>query len=191
MSLRAAAALMLLFSAVPAVAQHRPAIVLNGDRLFVRFPESILKEREVRKQLDSALTTTFVVKARIRGAKAEPVARLEIRYDLWDEVFHVKRVERDAKPVEQTIAGAAQLEQWWRTPLFLARLDGDRAVVDVELIVLPFSGAEESDARQWLSKSGGAAGPESSPNVVDVLIGTSLSARPIVSYRWSAEVVRR
>lgn len=185
-------AALLLLVALPAVAQHHTQIVLNGgDRLLVQFPESILKDRGVRKQLDSALTTTFVVKARIRGGRSEAVARLEIRYDLWDEVFRVARVERGAKPVVQTLAGTAQLEQWWRTPVFLGKLDGDRAVVEVELIVLPFSGAEESDARQWLSKSGGAAGPEAPSNVVDVLIGTSLSARPIVSYRWSAEVVRR
>lgn len=185
--------LLLCAFAGAALAQpHRPTVILNGDRVLVALPDSILKEKNVRTRLESALTTTFILKTRMAAADAA-IARIEIRYDLWDEVYRVKRIEAPNRVTQQQIATAALLEQWWRTPVDVARLTGERGTIDIELIVLPFSAAEENDARQWLSKSGGANDPSSSGSkgVVDVMIGTTLSARPIVSYRWSAEIVRR
>jgi len=180
------AALSLLLLASAALGQQRPTVILNGDRILVALPESLLKQRVVRERLDSALTTTFILKSRIRGETGERVSRIEIRYDLWDEVYRVRR------GTTQQIVKPQELDAWWRVPVEIAQLSGSRATVEIELIVLPFSAAEESDAREWLSKSGGAR--EESPDakgVVGVLIGTTLSARPLVSYRWSAEVVRR
>lgn len=188
---KAAALALLLLPGIVFAADH-PRVVLDGDRVQLILPDSILEERGVRKQLDSALTTTFIVKTRFRGTTIDGGARIEIRYDLWDEVFLVKRFEAGARAVSQKLANAAQLEQWWRTPLTIARMTAERATVDIELIVLPFSVAEESDARQWLSKSGGASSPTTDRGgIVDVLIGTTLTARPILSRRWSAELVRK
>jgi hypothetical protein len=174
---RGCAALLLFFAASAAMAQQRqPGVVVNGDRVLVVLPDAVLKDARVRSRLDSALTTTFILKTSLGGA-----ARIEIRYDLWDEVY---RVRRNAA-AQQQIAKTA-LEQWWRTPIDAGRLTAERHAIDIELVVLPFSAAEEIDARQWLSKSGGAGAPSADPSsIVDVLIGTTLSARPIVSYRWS------
>ena len=171
---------LLVMIATAALAQ-RPAISRSSDRVLVALPDSVLKDAKVKSRLESALTTTFVVKTSLGAA-----ARIEIRYDLWDEVYRVRR----NNGAQQTIA-RKDLEQWWRTPI-----DGGRAgasgKIDVELIVLPFSAAEEADARQWLSKSGGAAAPSADPSsIVDVLIGTTLSARPVVSFRWTMELPRR
>lgn len=189
---RGLAVLLVMLQATALFAQQRPGVTVSGDRLLLTLPASILARKEVRRQLDSALTTTFIVKMRIRGTKEESAARLEVRYDLWDEVFHVRRHEPPARASQQKISGAAQLEQWWRTPVSLALARAGRSTVDIELVVLPFSVAEESDAREWLSKSGGTVGPESqSSGIVDVLIGTTITAKPILTYRWSAEVVRR
>jgi hypothetical protein len=180
-----AAALMLLWMlliAVTATAQQRqPAVVLTGERVFVVLPDSVLKDSRVRSRLASALTTTFILKTSLGGS-----ARIEIRYDLWDEVF---RVRRDGGA--QQAVPKSHLEEWWRTPID-AGLAGDRRSLDAELTVLPFSADEESDARQWLSKSGGAGAPSADPSsIVDVLIGTTLSARPIVSFRWSLTIARK
>jgi hypothetical protein len=171
---------LLLASAPP----ERPTLMAAGDRVLVALPPSILKQKEVRARLESALTTTFIVKTK------ESNARIEIRYDLWDEVYRVKRVDAAGRAVQQQIANAAQLEAWWRTPIDVGRAPAG-AALDLELVVLPFSAADESDARQWLSKSGGARDPSvDSRSVIDALIGTTLSARPIVSYRWSLEARR-
>ena len=177
---RVRAALLMLFAASAALAQ-RPAITVSGDRVLVALPDSVLKDGHVKSRLESALTTTFVMKTSHGGA-----ARIEIRYDLWDEVYHVRR----NNGAQQTIA-KKDLDQWWRMPIDGGRADAGRKI-DIDLIVLPFSAAEESDARQWLSKSGGAGAPSADPSsIVDVLIGTTLSARPVVSFRWTAEVPRR
>jgi hypothetical protein len=185
-----AALLLILVAGVAAAQQHQPTILLSDDRVLVALPDYVLKDRGVHARLQSALTTTFILKARVRGAKSESIARIEIRYDLWDEIYRVTRTGRN-RAAPQLIAKAL-LEQWWHTPIEIARLGGNRATIDIELVVLPFSSAEESDAREWLSKSGGARDPSSdAKSVVDVLIGTTLNARPIVSYNWSAEVVRR
>jgi len=161
----------------------RPALTVAGDRVLVALPPSILKQKEVRARLESALTTTFIVKTK------DANARIEIRYDLWDDVYRVKRVDAAGRTSQQSVT-AAQLEASWRTPIDIARRGGADAI-DVELVVLPFSAADESDARQWLSKSGGARDPSiDSKSVIDALIGTTLSARPVVSYRWSLEARR-
>ena len=177
-------AALLAFLLLAAAQPDRPVLAVAGDRVLVALPPSILKQKEVRARLESALTTTFVVKTR------DSAARIEIRYDLWDEVYRVKRVDASARTTQQAVT-AAQLETWWRAPIEITRLAGDRAAIDLELVVLPFSAADESDARQWLSKSGGTRDPSiDSKSVVDALIGTTLSARPIVSYRWSLEARR-
>jgi hypothetical protein len=183
---RARVALLLLLavsasSQSTSAQQRQPVITVNGDHLLVALPESVLKDSRVRSRLDSALTTTFIVKTS-RGA----ASRIEIRYDLWDEVYHVRRNSGPQQQIART-----SLESWWRAPIDAGRLTAAHAI-DVELIVLPFSAAEESDARQWLSKSGGAGAPSADPSsIVDVLIGTTLSARPVVSFRWSIEVPKR
>ena len=180
------AALSLLLSAV-VIGQPGPTVSRSGDRLLVALPASVLKDRVVRARLDSALTTTFILKSRIRGQTGENMARIEVRYDLWDEVYRVRRaaIQQVVKPQE--------LDAWWRTPIDIGRMAGNRATIEMELIVLPFSATEESDAREWLSKSGAARDSSSadSNGVVAVLIGTTLSARPVVSYRWTAEIERR
>ena len=183
--MRAALLLLLAASAAQAQPSRQPSASLHGDRVQVVLPATVLKDSRVRARLESALTTTFILKTRL-GA-----ARLEIRYDLWDEVYHVKRIHPPNRVTQQKI-NATQLEEWWRTPIDIGALAGDTRKIDVELTVVPFSAAEESDAREWLSKSGGAGGPSpDSKSVVDVLIGTTLSAKPIVSYRWTVEIRRQ
>lgn len=173
--------LLLLTATATFAAERRPAITLSGERVLVSLPETILKDARVRSRLESALTTTFILRTSLGGA-----SRIEIRYDLWDEVY---RVRRDRGAQQQIAKG--QLESWWQTPTDVGRA-GERRSVDIELIVLPFSAAEEKDARQWLSKSGGAGAPPADPSsIVDVLIGTTLTARPIVSFRWSVEIPKR
>jgi hypothetical protein len=176
-----AALLLLLAATATFAAERRPVITLSGDRVLVSLPDTILKDAGVRTRLESALTTTFILRTSFGGA-----SRIEIRYDLWDEVY---RVRRD-RAVQQEIA-KAQLETWWQTPIDVGRT-GERRTISIELIVLPFSAAEEKDARLWLSKSGGAAAPPADPSsIVDVLIGTTLTARPIVSFRWQVEIPKR
>lgn len=183
----------LILAASLARGQEQPLTVslLPGGTVAVALPLSILQRADVRKQLGGGLTTTFLITARDGDLKGG--ARIEVRYDLWDEVYHVRRIEFDAR-VERQRFTAEQLERWWRTPTRLLSTTADALRLQIELSVLPFSAAEEEDARQWLSKSGGvgsASHGARSPGLVDVLIGTTIQARPLLTFKWTVDVRMR
>jgi hypothetical protein len=182
-----AVALLLL----PLLASAQPARLTfqtqPGGVVAAVLPASILSDRDVRKQLNSGLTATFVVAARNRVTNDLSGARIEIRYDLWDEVWLVRKIEFDRKQEQQRITSFDALEKWWKTPLRLLATGAPRVPLQVDLTVLPFSAAEREDARQWISKSGGVAAGGGT-GLVDALIGTTISAKPIMSYRWSVEL---
>jgi hypothetical protein len=149
-------------------------------------PLRVIQTPEVQKRLAGGLTTIFLVVARNTGGKPAGASRIEVRYDLWDEVYLVKKIDFDGRIERQRIASRDALERWWRaTPLRLGPMPSG---ADVDLTVLPFSSAEQDDARDWLSKSGGVGTPNASrgasSTLVDALIGTTISARPILIYRW-------
>jgi hypothetical protein len=177
---------VLLFFLAPLLthAQTRPAFIAQPGRVIaIALPASLLNDREIARQLGSGLTTVFMLAAKPRGA-----ARLDIRFDVWDEVWIVRRVDSDGREERQRITTRDALEKWWSSPLRLLTGDGAKALLDVTLTVLPFSAAESEDARAWISKSAGAAENGRGSPLVAAVIGTTLNARPIRSYRWQAEV---
>jgi hypothetical protein len=183
--------LVLVVMALCASAQQRPTFSRNAGIVAAALPPSVLQDRGVKKQLGSGLTTTFLVAVRQRDSGSLTAARMEVRYDLWDEVWLVKRVEFDGKSDRQRIASLEALEKWWRTPVRLFASDADRVPLQVELNVLPFSAAEEDDARAWISKSGGVGTASGGGGLVDALIGTTISAKPIISFRWNVDLSLR
>ena len=159
---RRACALALLLAAAVARGEpkQRPSFSIQaGGVVAAALPPFVLQETSVRKQLGSGLTTTFLVVARQRETREITGARMEVRYDLWDEVWLVKRVEFDGRTDRQKIASSDALEKWWRAPVRLLSTDADRVSLQVDLRVLPFSAAEEQDAREWITKSGGMGTP--------------------------------
>ena len=165
--------------------------VQPGGVVAATLPLSILQDASVRKQLRSGLTTTFLLVARQRDTRAISGARIEVRYDLWDEVWIAQKVEFDRKSERQRLASIEALEKWWRTPLRVLATNAPRVPLQVDLSVLPFSAAEEEDARQWITKSGGVGAGGDGTGLVDALIGTTLSAKPLASYRWNVELALR
>ena len=186
-------ALAVVFSLLLAALAHaqQPQLgfsVQPGGVVAATLPLSILNDASVRKQLRSGLTTTFLFVARQRDTKMVSGARIEIRYDLWDEVWIVQKIEHDRKSERQRLTTLDALEKWWRTPLRLMSTKASRIALQIDLSVLPFSAAEEKDARQWITKSGGVGTSGNGAGLVDALIGTTISARPLSSYRWNVEL---
>jgi hypothetical protein len=170
-------------------AQAPPTATISGGAVRVVLPESLLDRGEVKKQMASALTTTFVLIA--RGGEQSSRSRIEIRFDLWDQVYFVRRVER-GRAQEQKRLTPVELRAWWRTPIHVLDAASRRATIDLQLLVLPFSAAEEGDARDWLEKSGGV-GTEASTaaGIVGAVIGTTIQARPIATFRWKVVAEER
>jgi hypothetical protein len=185
---RAILAVALFASA--AHAETRPSfIVMPGGVAAVALPASYLQEAAIRKQLASGLTTVFVIIARESGSANAGGARIEVRYDLWDEVWLAKKVEFDGRTDRQRIASFDALMQWWHLPVRFFSSTAVHTALNVELRVLPFSAAEEQDAREWISKSGGVAAPSGAGSFVQTLIATTITARPITTYRWNVDLL--
>lgn len=179
----------LLLAAIARAQQPQLGFAVQpGGVIAATLPLSILQETSVRKQLHSGLTTTFLFVARQRDTRIVSGARIEIRYDLWDEVWIVQKIEHDRKSERQRLTSLDALEKWWRTPLRMMATKAPRVALQIDLSVLPFSAAEEADARQWITKSGGVGTSSGSAGLVDALIGTTISARPLTSYRWNVEL---
>lgn len=173
-------------------AETRPAFVAQPGRVVAAvLPATLLADREVQRQLGSGLTTTFVLAAKQRDADLRGGARIEIRFDLWDEVWIVRRIEFDGKEDRQRIASRDALEKWWSAPVRVFAAAAQRVALSITLTALPFSAAEGEDARQWISKSGGIAAAEGGSPLVTALIGTTIIAKPIRSWRWQAEIAFR
>lgn len=189
----ARALLLFLLCAPAAYAQQKTPqfVVQPGGVVAVVMPSGVLNEHDVKRQLGSGLTTTFLVAARNRVTGVVSGARVEVRYDLWDEVWLVRKVEFDRKAESLRIASRDALEKWWRNPLRLLATNADSVPLQIDVSVLPFSAAEREDARQWMSKSGGvgtASGSSGGSGLVDALIGTTIDAKPITTYRWNVEL---
>ena len=182
-------ALSLLFAALVRAQQPQLAFsVQNGGVVAAALPLSILQDATVHKQLRSGLTTTFLIVARQRDTRVVTGARIEVRYDLWDEVWIAQRVELNRRGERHRLASLDALEKWWRAPVRLLSTKASRVALQVDLSVLPFSTAEEEDAREWITKSGGVGTEGGSGGLVDALIGTTISAKPLTSYRWNVEL---
>jgi hypothetical protein len=188
---RAFATAVAFFAAATASAQVRAVFTpMPGGVVAVALPPAILQSSAVRKQLNTGLTTTFIVIAKARQSQSRGGARIEVRYDLWDDAWIVRRVEFDRKIEQQRLASFDALTKWWDNPTRLIAASGEHVALDVELSVLPFSAAEEKDAREWISKSGGVGSPAAGGGgLVDALIGTTITARPITTYRWSVDLL--
>jgi hypothetical protein len=180
----------LLLLPLPANATTASFLPQPGGVVAIVLPSSVLADRDVHRQIASGLTTTFILVARARGSGVVGSVRIDVRFDLWDEVWLVHRTRIDGKEEEQRITSSEMLERWWSMPIRILRTGSNRVSLSVTLTALPFSSAEGKDARDWIAHSveSGPAESRTSP-LVTALIGTTLAAKPIRVDRWTAEVV--
>jgi hypothetical protein len=201
-------ALLLLLATAPLgaaqAAVQAPAVegAREGIVLF-RLPP-VLNEEEVRKQLGTGLTTSFAFEATGRSAtsgKVKGAARVDVRYDLWDEVYIVTRIDASGHAARVTLPSFERLAEWWRDArLVLIRgpAASGLAGVEVALRVIPFSQAEQLDTQRWFSqalsaeKSGSAGAvseavegqPESFGQVINLLMATSIGRSALLEFTW-------
>lgn len=185
-----------------------PVIDLARDGLALTRLPPILAEEEVRKQLGTGLTTSFVFEADARGASGRRVkgaARVDVRYDLWDEVYRVTRIDGSGRAEKTSFPAFERLAEWWRNArLVLIRAPADAALqrLEVRLRIIPFSQSEQLDTQRWFSqalsaeKSGSAGAvsdavedqPESFGQVINLLMATSIGRPALLEYAWKLPV---
>ena len=199
---------LLLLAAAPLGAVQAPAIegAREGIVLF-RLPP-VFGEEEVRKQLGTGLTTSFAFEATGRtvgSGKIKGAARVDVRYDLWDEIYIVTRIDATGRAARVALPSFERLAEWWRDArLVLIRgpAAAGLASVEVALRVIPFSQAEQLDTQRWFSQAlsaekTGSAGavseavedqPESFGQVINLLMATSIGRPALLEYSWRLPV---
>ncbi len=188
-------------------ATEAPRLELDAEgRLVLAGLPPILADDGVKEHLKSGLTTSIY----FRPGKLAGGARVDIRYDLWDEVFVLTAAGRGERIERARASTFDQLLEWWQA-LRLVLLDGARleppwpARLRVTADVVPFSAAEQDDARRWFSESideqrrsgtseVGRSGEKSSETLsrtFNLLLATSIRRRSLASYPWTLTVPPR
>lgn len=181
-----------------------PRLVLRQGQVVLTTLPPVLAEPEVRRHLDTGLTTNLVLRLRgrsgaLRGLTGE--ALVELRYELWDEVFLVASTGTDGRRRPSQLASFDELLAWWRQlELPLAELPAGAAgaELEVELHVLPFSSSEQRDTQRWFSDSlnapgtgaaadvpAGAKEPQPLKAVLNLLMATSIERREVLRFTWT------
>ncbi len=178
----------------------------SQDHLILTALPGILSEEKVRPHLTTGLTTTFAFRVTVvtGGGKLLGGGRVEIRYEPWDEIYHVAVLGIDGRSQRHTVASFGELIEWWKT-LRLRVVDARHADLSgasearIAVAVVPFSQAEGDDTRRWFSESLDRAsrssteeiarsaedGPEPLRRALNLLIATSIRHRALLSYRWN------
>jgi hypothetical protein len=201
---RIACTIVLAWASAATGAQETPHYVVTRDGVLqVSALPAVLSRPEVRPHLTTGLTTSLILTiaaSRDSGAKARGAARIDVRWEPWDEVFHTTVIPADGRPRRETVGSFDRLAAWWRA-LDLPVAHGLAAgpwEVRVELSVVPFSQSEERDAQRWFATTpGGGEAPARAAgegatrldSVVDLLMATSIQRQSIVRYAWRAQPV--
>lgn len=188
-----------------------PAFEIDrGVLTITAFPE-VLSRKEVRPHLGSGLTTSFVVEIEARDTRGRLVrgaGRIDVRYELWDEVYLVRTFGAAGVRRLPPMRSFEELQGAWQRLRLPVAMAGalDRAAgpweLEVALSVVPFSQSEQRDAQRWFNDSIAARppsvpappGPRSSENVasetggvLDLFLGSSIQRRSLVRYDWVVE----
>jgi hypothetical protein len=197
-----------LLATAPLEAVQAPAIEGAREGIVLFHLPPVFGEEEVRKQLGTGLTTSFAFEATgrtVESGKIKGAARVDVRYDLWDEIYIVTRIDATGHASRVTLPSFERLAEWWRdTRLVLIRGPGAAglASVEVALRVIPFSQAEQLDTQRWFSqalsaeKSGSAGAvseavedqPESFGQVINLLMATSIGRPALLEHSWRLPV---
>lgn len=171
----------------------------EDDGLFVALPKAELRQDKVRQQLESGLTTTLLIQIDARSisgsrTKIRGAARLDIRYEPWDEVFLVTCFHHDGRIEKLTAIDYDALLSWLnenppKVAILLPR--NTRWSVEVSVNVLPFSQREADRTQRWFAKTLSNPGNErSDPNrMLDLLAASAIKRKPLVRFFWK-EVFR-
>ena len=196
-----------VFAAPAAVSQQQSLLraVLNGDKIDVTLPVSAFRSEQFSKYLASGLTTAIIVSAEDENGRGNRAAvRIEIRYDLWDEIYRVMKRDIAGTTEQLTLPTTARLNEWLTTTPFHV-IDGRDGRIPVMLRVgvdvIPFSATEQAEAQRWLLHSmrdaetrqlGGAVAtaPDETAGAFDRMIAGSVQPKAVLSFHWKVPVTR-
>ncbi|MCP4901507.1 MAG: hypothetical protein GY906_31470 [bacterium] len=182
---------------VAVVQNHPPRLILTN------LPH-ILTEKGVRQELDSGLTTAVVISVYAKneaGTKLRGGARVDIRYELWEEVYSVMVSGGDGRLRETQVGSFEELLDLWANLSFGVVQDDQLAEdrpwsLEIEASFVPFSQGEQHKAQLWIERSLDPAhqledlrSSRSTSRALSVLVATSIKRRAVVEFKWKTQVV--
>lgn len=199
----------LVVAALASVASGAPHAEIRDGKLVLSHLPDILGGEDVRPHLTKGLTTTVMVRVELVTPSRQKLlggAHLQIRYDLWEEVFLVQLMDAAGNRESRTLAGFDELADYWSglQPTVLADApSGPGSEAKVEIAVIPFSETEQNDAQRWFTRSlqrAGRSGADSLANpdndaaetlsrTFHLLMATSIHREPLASRRFTLPVV--
>lgn len=208
-----AAAVLSAGVGVQAYAADAPVLTLRDGALSLSSLPPVLTDEAVARHLQTGLTTVFLFTVEWRPGPQQGAAQVGVRYDLWDEVYHVEPVP--GPPLNAVVPARSKpaLLEWWRTAVLRLAPAGGRRVpasgrAKVTLQVLPFSQAEQRDAQDWLLRAFRAGAPapqvaretagrpgEHAPEPAPVrdfygaMLASSIGRRELIRWTWIVPVV--
>lgn len=172
---------------------------VSGEGVVLTRLPPVLRQKEVRHHLETGLTTTLAFE--VRADRTRGGARIDVRYELWDEVWLVTRADTSGRTQRARFPSFEQLESWWRDlrlEVLPARASADDA--EVRLRIIPFSQSEQLDAQRWFSRSlateppNGSAGAvsgvlsEPSGDLFNLLLATSIGRPALLEFEWNVQI---
>ena len=199
--------LALSLLALPLQAAQAPALEVTREGFVLTRLPPVLAEPEVRKQLGTGLTTSFIFQATAKGpgVKSKGAARVEVRFEPWDEVYLVTRIDLAGRAQRTTLPSFERLSEWWRdSRLVVARppAAANARILEVRLRIIPFSQSEQLDAKRWFSQAlsaerSGVAGalseavenqPESFSQLLNLLLADAIGRPSLLEYQWKLPI---
>ena len=185
---------------------RQPSASITSDgAIAVTLPQKLIRSKEVKEQLTSGLTTTFLLSLKASEGRnnVSGAARLDVRLDLWEETYLISMTTPSGGLEQVSLRSERALEEWWSENTLVVTtphaLRGP-ARVEMQLEMLPFSPREQSETERWLSRtlSANRVGndeptPAQSAEILRIIVETSVRRRPLLQYKWSAraEPVKR
>lgn len=172
-----------------------PVLAVDGEDLLLSGMPAVLSDERISPKLRSGLTNTFL--AQLSESDDGTVARIDLRWEPWDEVFLASVTTSRGFSANVQLASEEDLATWWKA-LRLPILPAERQVqgkVSLQLTFLPFSASEQQSTRDWLNRSlgGGRSSPATDPNsvggssysrVLHLMVSTSVSRKALVQFEW-------
>ena len=184
---------LLLTLALLGGSDQPPRLVLGEDQaLRIALPVQLLDEPAINRQLTSGLTTSWLVTVVLRsstGGEQRGATRVDIRFEPWDELFHIRLFPHDGNGtvLTETLSRAELVSLLTEPNLIATVLPRGAWRGRLMLEVLPFSDVEEEGAREWFARSLARA-EGGSPGVFDRLYAASIKRKAQLRHVWEVEV---
>lgn len=172
---------------------------VSGAGIVLTQLPPVLRQKEIRHHLGTGLTTTLAFE--VRADRTRGGARIDVRYELWDEVWLVTRADTSGRTQRARFPSFEQLESWWRDlRLEVLPARASAGLAEVRLRIIPFSQSEQLDAQRWFSRSlateppTGSAGAvtgvlaEPSGDLFNLLLATSIGRPALLEFEWNIQI---